>query len=817
MMPPQVKGSTGISHHTRELQQQRRQQQQQQQEGLTSVVMEEAEEQQQWECRCTLLNGNSFSRCVACGSPKPRQLHSQQQQHGSGGRASPSLVPDGSTTPATTIATGVAEASGGSTSSEATPPPPATTAAATSKRGRKRHGSGSAGQHKRAKALPGAAAADRPSSVSEANADSRSRASSTAAGSERKRAGSGPSLSSSSKGNGNSRDAKSSAAPAAAAAATSGEEGDGGGEGAPALAEAKKKHAMEIYRTKRKSVGAALARSAFSQLELLSWEDVNVDWCPGERLAEAERRNSALLVEAGAGAKARDGGGRGQRGGAAAAAAAAAGGAEADGEKEELCMSALFPLPQPKPARFVKKGVFATESGAATAAAARPSTTVVAPSPPRPHGTITEGEVLAGKLAGDDAGKPPKTAGGAEGGGTARAISASDGGGSTSSDTPPPAQAAASEGGAKAGAGGDNTDSNNSDKSATTASESSSSTTQYAMTAAARTKAYKGIFRTGGVDKPKKRPRSPVASTPLHLPFPRAPAGVSLATADLEERPPCGSEEYVQTEAGSEWAWGLLGGQQDGEGVASGSGGVGGAAAGASGESGGPRHRDFRLPYDVIYDCHYQKFLGEMRQLGMRSADDAMTEFKGITSNVYLSKKPPAKDVGEGHRCGCVLPSDGTAGCTEACSNRATFEECAKRTCGLEGKGVCGNRKIQRYKQEYMRRKVCIKDVGPKGIGLVAKARIPVGALIGEYVGEVMSEDQWQERQALLHADEKHKFVMDLGESEVIDASQKGSILRFVNHSCGPNAETQKWMIQGKRRIGLFATEAIEKGVEVSW
>lgn len=29
--------------------------------------------------------------------------------------------------------------------------------------------------------------------------------------------------------------------------------------------------------------------------------------------------------------------------------------------------------------------------------------------------------------------------------------------------------------------------------------------------------------------------------------------------------------------------------------------------------------------------------------------------------------------------------------------------------------------KIQRYKQEFLRRKVCIKDVGPKGIGLVAK------------------------------------------------------------------------------------------------
>ncbi|CAN0272425.1 unnamed protein product, partial [Hapterophycus canaliculatus] len=95
------------------------------------------------------------------------------------------------------------------------------------------------------------------------------------------------------------------------------------------------------------------------------------------------------------------------------------------------------------------------------------------------------------------------------------------------------------------------------------------------------------------------------------------------------------------------------------------------------------------------------------------------------------------------------------------------------------------------------------------------QTRIPAGVLIGEYVGEVMSEDDWQERQARLHGNEKHKFVMDLGDGEVIDASRKGSILRFVNHSCGPNAETQKWSIQGKRRIGLFATEPIEKGQEV--
>lgn len=69
--------------------------------------------------------------------------------------------------------------------------------------------------------------------------------------------------------------------------------------------------------------------------------------------------------------------------------------------------------------------------------------------------------------------------------------------------------------------------------------------------------------------------------------------------------------------------------------------------------------------------------------------------------------------------------------------------------------------------------------------------------------------------QASLKECEKHKYVMDLGEGEVIDASQRGSILRFVNHSCGPNAETQKWTVQGTRRIGLFALHDIDKGEEV--
>ncbi len=41
-------------------------------------------------------------------------------------------------------------------------------------------------------------------------------------------------------------------------------------------------------------------------------------------------------------------------------------------------------------------------------------------------------------------------------------------------------------------------------------------------------------------------------------------------------------------------------------------------------------------------------------------------------------------------------------------------------------------------------------------------------------------------------------------QDRVIDAGPKGNLSRFMNHSCSPNCETQKWTINGNVRIGLF-------------
>lgn len=46
---------------------------------------------------------------------------------------------------------------------------------------------------------------------------------------------------------------------------------------------------------------------------------------------------------------------------------------------------------------------------------------------------------------------------------------------------------------------------------------------------------------------------------------------------------------------------------------------------------------------------------------------------------------------------------------------------------------------------------------------------------------------------------------------------QQGALGRFINHSCEPNCETQKWVVRGELAIGLFAMQDIPAGVELTF
>lgn len=45
----------------------------------------------------------------------------------------------------------------------------------------------------------------------------------------------------------------------------------------------------------------------------------------------------------------------------------------------------------------------------------------------------------------------------------------------------------------------------------------------------------------------------------------------------------------------------------------------------------------------------------------------------------------------------------------------------------------------------------------------------------------------------------------------------QGNFARFINHSCEPNCETQKWMVRGELAIGLFTLRDVKAGEELTF
>ena len=90
--------------------------------------------------------------------------------------------------------------------------------------------------------------------------------------------------------------------------------------------------------------------------------------------------------------------------------------------------------------------------------------------------------------------------------------------------------------------------------------------------------------------------------------------------------------------------------------------------------------------------------------------------------------------------------------------------------------------------------------------------------MIIEYVGEVIDDDESYRRlQRQAAKGEQHVFQMQLMTDRVIDAFHKGNIARFINHSCDPNCELQKWRVGEHQRIAIVALKDIPKDTELTY
>ncbi|XP_067007379.2 histone-lysine N-methyltransferase SETD2 isoform X2 [Anabrus simplex] len=201
-----------------------------------------------------------------------------------------------------------------------------------------------------------------------------------------------------------------------------------------------------------------------------------------------------------------------------------------------------------------------------------------------------------------------------------------------------------------------------------------------------------------------------------------------------------------------------------------------------------------------------------------KKEDEEMVEklrnFVHLTENEYLTERSTSKEA-KRMVCDCFLTKEewnrGDMGCGEDCLNRLLMIECGSR-CAMGDR--CSNKRFQ--KQEYS--KCEIFKTEKKGFGLKALCDLPIGAFIMEYVGEVLDPKEFR-RRAKDYSKEKnrHYYFMALKSDSIIDATMKGNASRFINHSCDPNSETQKWTVNGELRIGFFSKRPIIAGEEVTF
>ncbi|XP_075464260.1 histone-lysine N-methyltransferase ASH1L isoform X3 [Ascaphus truei] len=213
------------------------------------------------------------------------------------------------------------------------------------------------------------------------------------------------------------------------------------------------------------------------------------------------------------------------------------------------------------------------------------------------------------------------------------------------------------------------------------------------------------------------------------------------------------------------------------------------------------KRNDFQLPYDILWQWKHNQLY--------KKPDVPL--YKKIRSNVYVDVKPLSGY--EATTCNCKRPEgDVEKGCVEDCLNRMIFAECSPNTCPCSDH--CHNQRIQRH--EWVQCLERFRAEG-KGWGIRTKEPLKSGQFIVEYLGEVVSEQEFRNRMIEQYHNHSDHYCLNLDSGMVIDSYRMGNEARFINHSCDPNCEMQKWSVNGVYRIGLYALKDMPAGMELTY
>jgi uncharacterized protein len=94
---------------------------------------------------------------------------------------------------------------------------------------------------------------------------------------------------------------------------------------------------------------------------------------------------------------------------------------------------------------------------------------------------------------------------------------------------------------------------------------------------------------------------------------------------------------------------------------------------------------------------------------------------------------------------------------------------------------------------------------GINGLGLFANVPMKKGDCIIEYVGDVISDKEANERGG--------RYLFQTSKNRHIDGTARSNTARYANHSCRPNCEVD--IIRG--RVFIYAKRKIETGEELCY
>ncbi|EIN05933.1 hypothetical protein PUNSTDRAFT_54761 [Punctularia strigosozonata HHB-11173 SS5] len=200
------------------------------------------------------------------------------------------------------------------------------------------------------------------------------------------------------------------------------------------------------------------------------------------------------------------------------------------------------------------------------------------------------------------------------------------------------------------------------------------------------------------------------------------------------------------------------------------------------------------------------------------ATEAAMATFEELKANHYqYGTLGRSREALEGMTCDCQYDhaeDEPWMACGEGsdCINRLTQVECLPGECRCGAH--CRNQRFNR--REYA--PIEIVQTEKKGFGLRAREDIRKDQFIYEYVGDVVSHPSFKKRMRE-YAQEgiRHFYFMMLQKDEYIDATKRGGIGRFANHSCSPNCYVAKWTVGTHVRMGIFASRHIRQHEELTF